>query len=582
MVVNKATSSLPDGPDSILTKAPSYPDVKRVLQEKFGLQEFRKNQLEAITASMAGHDVFVLMPTGGGKSLCFQLPAVCKNEANNSVTIVIGPLLALMQDQVSALEAKGLYIASFTSDNTLQEVTSIHAQLNDPVRKPCMLYVTPEKLEHSNRLRDDLRRLHRSKQIGGIVVDEAHCITTWGRSFRDSYTKLGWLRREFPGVPFMALTATANRQAVEDIISRLGISGCKRFSMSFNRSNLYYEVCSKKGDAQTLQDIVEFIKANYPDGTGIVYCNNRNKCDEFAQRFRDQGLSAASYHADMSKATKVMLQDEWQCGKTRLIIATIAFGMGIDKPDVRYVIHFGMPSSLSGYYQETGRAGRDGKPSHCRLYYAFKDALWKYKCAREESNGEADKEDAVDNINRVVGYCANNVVCRRVQVLSYFDERFDQADCQNNCDNCRDISPVAYEDLTTSARKLVQMAREACSNTDTTRAKLLASYIGASNNGLERYNKGESKDRADRIFDHLVVNGVLELHPKAGEWTTYIVKVRSLLFILGSVLNAGNRFRIVLMRSCAAAKRLSWLSGNKNTNAPGNSEQLPLPSEPRP
>ncbi|KAI0085394.1 P-loop containing nucleoside triphosphate hydrolase protein [Irpex rosettiformis] len=430
----------------------------RTLRDVFKLQSFRKNQLEAITAFMAGHDAFILMPTGGGKSLCFQLPAVCKNQANNSVTVVVGPLLALMQDQVTALEAKGLDIVSFSKDNTNQESNVIHARLNHHSKKPCMLYVTPEKLEHSNKLKNDLRKLHQLGQLGGIVIDEAHCISTWGRSFRDSYTKLDWMREEFPGVPFMALTATANKQAVEDIITKLGIPGCKRFTMSFNRKNLFYEVRAKKNDNVTTSEIMNFIQEKYPNGSGIVYLNNKAKCDKTAELFRKHGFRAASYHADMTRETKLMLQNKWQSGEIQVIIATIAFGMGIDKPDVRFVIHFGLPNSLSEYYQETGRAGRDGKPSHCRLYFAWRDADWKIKCARDEAKDEADKEDAIENVLRVFGYCQNTVDCRRVQVLSYFDENFDKADCSANCDNCQDTSEVTYEDLTISTYKLLELA----------------------------------------------------------------------------------------------------------------------------
>ncbi|KAI0340716.1 ATP-dependent DNA helicase [Trametopsis cervina] len=520
--------------DIPLRSTTSYSDIAHTLKHVFKLQTFRQNQLEAITSYMAGHDVFVLMPTGGGKSLCFQLPAVCKNVANNSVTIVIGPLLSLMLDQVMALEKKGLDIAYFAQEQTGAEANQMHARLNDSGRKPCLVYVTPEKLLHSDRLKSDLRRLYQSNQLGGIVVDEAHCITTWGRSFRDSYTKLGWMRQEFPKAPFMALTATANRQAVEDIIDRLGISGCKRFTMSFNRSNLYYEICPKRGDNAVLEDIATFIKSTYPQDSGIVYCNNKSKCELFAETLRKKhGFRVAYYHADLSRDEKARLQDEWQSGKIQLIIATIAFGMGIDKPDVRFVIHFGMPSSLSNYYQETGRAGRDGKPSHCRLYYAFKDALWPLKCAREDNRDEEDKEDERQNILRVVQYCQNKVDCRRVQVLNYFDERFEQGNCNKNCDNCHNPTPIVYEDVKDSACKLIEVARE--TGGTVTRNMVVEIYLGKTNKskGWERYNtfaigKGESKERAERIFDHLCALGILELEAERrsdAAWTNEYVKV---------------------------------------------------------
>ncbi|THG99035.1 hypothetical protein EW026_g3249 [Hermanssonia centrifuga] len=495
--------------DPTLLKTAFYPSLKRTLNDTFGLTNFRPNQLEAISSFMAGEDVFVLMPTGGGKSLCFQLPAV---------------------DQVVALEAKGVDVACFKKEQTTEEAHQMHMRLNDPNRRPAMVYITPEKLEHSERLRSDLRRLQERGLLVGIIIDEAHCITTWGRQFRESYAKLEWLRRELPNVPIMALTATANCQAVEDIILRLNIRGCKRYVMSFNRPNLMYKVERKGKDV--LPRIIEFIQLKHRGQTGIVYCGAKAKCEDVAGKLRAAGIRARHYHADMDTDDKNAIQKEWQSGKIQVIVATIAFGMGIDKADVRFVIHFSMPTSLSNYYQETGRAGRDGKPSDCILFYAFSDAVFPLKRAREEAKDDDDRAGEED-IRRVVQFCEEEVVCRRSQVLSYFDEKFDAAQCRDGCDNCQSKSPIVEEDVTQDATKLIRLLMEIKEQmpegllVDVFRGRPSGSMKNRDLSYLQYMGAGKdvSKPQAGRIVHKLLANGIFQPEStvnKSGWNTTYL------------------------------------------------------------
>ncbi|KAJ3573735.1 hypothetical protein NP233_g2250 [Leucocoprinus birnbaumii] len=344
-------------------------EVYHQLEFVFGLKEFRPNQLEAISATLEGKDVFVLMPTGGGKSLCYQLPAVCTSGKTCGVTIVVSPLTALMEDQVSALTAKGVDAFFWSADSLQHEVS---AKLFSGDKKPSLLYVTPEKLRASSSCRNLLERLYRQQQLARFAIDEAHCISTWGQDFRSAYQGLGQLRQDYPNVPIIALTATANERTRDDIVDQLRLRNPASFNQSFNRPNLKYYIEKK---TKVLDSIVDFIQRKHPNSSGVIYCLSRRSCQNLTEQLQSKGLRAEYFHAGLDKDTKNRLLEEWKKDKFRIIVATIAFGMGIDKPDVRFVIHHDLPKSLSGYYQETGRAGRDGKPADCVLYYSYKDFL---------------------------------------------------------------------------------------------------------------------------------------------------------------------------------------------------------------
>ncbi|KAF8738626.1 hypothetical protein AX14_010914 [Amanita brunnescens Koide BX004] len=440
-----------------LREAPHYAEAKRKLEEVFKLPSFRENQLEAIISALQGRDALILMPTGGGKSLCYQLPAVCDGGKTRGVTVVISPLIALMTDQVNSLQRKGINAVLWTSETNNDMKLSICSD-----SMPRLLYITPEKIKGSNATRNVLSQLHRTNSLARFVVDEAHVISTWGQDFRDAYRDLISLRTDWPNIPIMALTATANQVMIDDIKKRLQLKDCVFLKSSFNRKNLSYSITNKKPKT-IASDIIKFIKENHAHKTGIVYCLGRNTCEKVATKLREGGLIARHFHARMSTEEKNTALEEWTSGQCNIIVATIAFGMGIDKPDVRFVIHYDLPKSLDGYYQETGRAGRDGKPADCLLYYQISDFYVLRNMIENGQDGQRSTQDVIDRqlgeARKVVTYCMNLSDCRRVQLLQHFDEKFDKAGCKSMCDNCNYGGPLEKMDVTPAAVNAVQVFR---------------------------------------------------------------------------------------------------------------------------
>lgn len=411
-------------------------DLKASLKEFFGFDSFKGMQEQVISTILEGQDCFVIMPTGAGKSLCYQLPALI----SNGTAVIISPLIALMKNQVDAIRGFGESdsIAHFLN-SSLTKTQSEKVKRDVAEGRTKMLYVAPETLK-----KDETIDFLRSAKVSFVAVDEAHCISEWGHDFRPEYRRIKQIVKEIDDVPMVALTATATPKVQLDIQKTLNMLDAQVFKSSFNRSNLYYEVLPKGSKAQTMKDLISFINKR-KGKSGIVYCLSRKKTEEVAEILQANGINALPYHAGLDAKTRAGNQDKFLMEDADVICATIAFGMGIDKPDVRFVIHYDVPKSLEGYYQETGRAGRDGKDGDCVLFFNPKDTEKLEKFLKDKP--VAEREIGTQLISEMA-FFAESSQCRRKSLLHYFGENFDADNCDKMCDNCR--NPRETEEATDS------------------------------------------------------------------------------------------------------------------------------------
>lgn len=411
---------------------PNYQNPQQVLSEVFGFENFRPLQQTIIEGLLAGCDQFVLMPTGGGKSLCYQIPALLCD----GIAIVVSPLISLMQDQVQALHANGVKAAYFNSSLTALEARQVLAQLH--AAELNLLYVAPERL----LMPSFLQRLNEVK-IGLFAIDEAHCVSQWGHDFRPEYVQLGQLRDLFPSIPMIAMTATADKQTRDDVIIRLKLRTPKWHVASFDRPNIRYSIIEKH---QPLQQIRHFLKER-AEQSGIIYCTTRRGVDELATHLQQSGYKALPYHAGMSTADRAHTQTAFQRDDIQIIVATIAFGMGIDKPNVRFIVHHDMSKNIESYYQETGRAGRDGLPAEALLLFSFSDVV-KVRHLIEQNQNPQQQRIELHKLNAMIAF-ADEKICRRQVLLNYFGENL--AKPCGNCDVC--LNPPQTYDATCDAQK---------------------------------------------------------------------------------------------------------------------------------
>jgi len=410
-------------------------DLEGILQHTFGCASFRPLQREIIEATLAGRDVFALLPTGGGKSLCFQLPAV----ARPGLTVVVSPLIALMKDQVDALQANGIAATYLNSTLGADEARARMRGLHRGEFK--LLYAAPERLMMDGWM-ENLKKWN----VACLAIDEAHCVSEWGHDFRPEYRQLPKVRAALPEIPLMALTATATGRVRADIVTHLKLRDPATYVASFNRPNLTYRVVTKN---QPLKQIVEFVRRREHE-CGIVYCASRAAADRLAEGLTSRGFPAKAYHAGLDASERARNQDRFLRDDTRIICATIAFGMGINKPNVRWVIHHDLPKNIEGYYQETGRAGRDGLPGDCLLLFSAGDVA-KQTHFIDEIDDEDERRSAQGQLRKMVHY-AESAGCRRTELLAHFGETFPLDQC-GACDNC--LEPRETYDGTIQAQKFL-------------------------------------------------------------------------------------------------------------------------------
>ena len=507
-----------------------------ILREVFGYDAFRGPQQDIIDHVAAGGDALVLMPTGGGKSLCYQIPAIARQRAGLGVTIVVSPLIALMHDQVGALHEAGVEAAFLNSTLSSEEALDTERRLMRG--EIVLLYAAPERVTTAKFL-GQLESLRERGLLALFAIDEAHCVSQWGHDFRPEYRGLAVLHERFANVPRVALTATADALTRADIVERLQLQDARQFVSSFDRPNIRYTIVEKK-DAST--QLLRFIEREHPEEAGVVYCQSRKRVEEVAAMLVEAGVRALPYHAGLSADVRQRHQNEFLREEGVVMVATIAFGMGIDKPDVRFVAHLDMPKNIEGYYQETGRAGRDGLASDAWMAYGLQDVVNQRRMIDESPAGEEFKQVMRGKLDALLAL-AEATDCRRVRLLGYFGETYaGQQDgtpgiympyC-GNCDNC--LNPPEVWDGTDAARKLLSTVYR-CHQTsghsfgaghtmDIVRGKKTDKVVQRGHETLSTFGVGAeySEQQLRAVMRQLIAIGALHVHTEEGFSTLHLTE----------------------------------------------------------
>ncbi|MDH1702596.1 DNA helicase RecQ [Comamonas terrigena] len=538
------------------------------LQNVFGYASFRGPQAAIVDQVVAGGDALVLMPTGGGKSLCYQVPAIVRQQAGQGVAIVVSPLIALMHDQVGALHEAGVSAAFLNSSLSYDEAQQVEWQLQSG--QLTLLYAAPERLV-TPRFLGLLDDLHAQGQLSLFAIDEAHCVSQWGHDFRPEYRALSVLHERYAGVPRIALTATADALTRADIVERLHLEQAQQFVSSFDRPNIRYTIVEKK---DVTQQLLRFIQNEHADEAGVVYCQSRRRVEEIAQTLQQAGINALPYHAGFPSEVRQQHQDRFLREEGIVMVATIAFGMGIDKPDVRFVAHVDMPKNIEGYYQETGRAGRDGLPAHAWMAYGLSDVVNQRRMIDEGGAEEEFKAVLRSKLDALLSL-AEATDCRRVRLLQYFGET--SSPC-GNCDNC--LHPPTVWDGTDAARKLLSTIYRVHEMSALTfgAGHIMDVLRGKDTDKVRQFlhdkvstfgiGKGYSETQLRGVMRQLLATGALGLHKVTSENSGHVFDTLCLTSGSRDVLRG--EVQVQLRETVAAARNRSTKRGVQPNAAAAN------------